>query len=481
VATEPELRRQTHIFDGVDAALAMLAGEGVRSGSIVVLSDGSDTGSRVDLTEAADRARAAGVRVFSVGLRSNAFEPHSLESLADQAGGRYSEASSPGDLSRIYRELGSALANEHLIQYRSNAEPRSEVLLRVDVDGLGSATDSYRAPGVNAAPAAPFDRDELWSSPLVLVVVCLMCGALLALALFTLTRRPHRRPLRERMAQFVGPPADADDQPRRTLLGHHAKGAVERRLERLAWWPAFEEELDVARIQVDPVRFAAGCAVATLLAAWLVFAVSGTVLLAIGLLVFAPFGIRVFVRSRAQSERTLFADQLADNLQVIASAQRAGHSFLGALTVSVEEAPEPTKREFERVLADERLGLPLDDGLAVVAGRMQSRDLQQVILVANLQKATGGNAAEVLDKVAETVRERGELRRLVASLTVQGRMSRWIVTALPLVLLVVVSMLNPTYMEPLFETTGGRIALALAGVLLLTGSLAIKRIVAIKV
>ena len=133
------------------------------------------------------------------------------------------------------------------------------------------------------------------------------------------------------------------------------------------------------------------------------------------------------------------------------------------------------------MLADERLGLPLDDGLAVVARRMRSRDLQQVILVANLQKATGGNAAEVLDKVAETVRERGELRRLVASLTVQGRMSRWIVTALPLVLLVVVSMLNPTYMEPLFETTGGRIALALAGLLLLTGSLAIKRIVAIKV
>ena len=112
---------------------------------------------------------------------------------------------------------------------------------------------------------------------------------------------------------------------------------------------------------------------------------------------------------------------------------------------------------------------------------MNSRDLEQVILVANLQRETGGNTAEVLEQVAETVRERGELRRLVASLTAQGRMSRWIVTALPILLLVLVSALNPAYMEPLFETTGGRLALALAGTLLLVGSLVIKRIVAIKV
>ncbi len=95
------------------------------------------------------------------------------------------------------------------------------------------------------------------------------------------------------------------------------------------------------------------------------------------------------------------------------------------------------------MLADEQLGLPLEDGLGVVAKRMDSRDLEQVILVANLQRETGGNTAEVLERVAETVRERGELRRLVASLTAQGRMSRWIVTALPILLLVLVTRAEP--------------------------------------
>ena len=482
LGADPQLRRQTHIFDGVDAALAMLAGDEVTSGSVVVLSDGADTGSQIGLAEAGDRARGAGVRVFSVGLRSSAFEPGPLEAIAEGARGDYTEASTPADLAQIYEQLGSALANEHLIQYRSFAEPRTDVQVRVRVEGVGLATDSYRAPGLNLPAAAPFQRNEFWASPLTLVLVCLACGGLLALALLLLSQRPGRRRLRERVALFVSPPAQAEDgKQRRSLLGGNARGAVERGLERLDWWPLFKEELDVAQIHMDPVHFAAAAVVATLVSAWIVFAVSGVALLGLACLVLVPLVIRAFVRSRAESERRLFADQLADNLQVIASAQRAGHSFLGALTVSVQEAPQPTKREFERVLADEQLGLPLEDGLGVVAKRMNSRDLEQVILVANLQRETGGNTAEVLEQVAETVRERGELRRLVASLTAQGRMSRWIVTALPILLLVLVSALNPTYMEPLFETTGGRLALALAGTLLLVGSFVIKRIVAIRV
>ena len=104
-----------------------------------------------------------------------------------------------------------------------------------------------------------------------------------------------------------------------------------------------------------------------------------------------------------------------------------------------------------------------------------------MILVANLQRETGGNTAEVLDQVAETVRERGELRRLVASLTAQGRMSRWIVTALPILLLVLRERDQPhLHGAACSRPRRGRLALALAGTLLLAGSLVIKRIVDIR-
>jgi tight adherence protein B len=482
LAVAPPLRRHTHLYDGVDEGVALLEAAGATTGSVVVLSDGSDTGSRLSLQAAAKRARAAGVRVFSVGLASSAFEPEALQQLAAGARGRYSQAGSSGELAGIYDQLGAELAREHLIQYRSLAEPRRRVTVRAAVDGVGDATATYRSPGIPTAAAPPYDGKDFWGSPLALVLVSLACGTLAAVALLCAFSRPGRRRLRERMSQFVAPPVPEEaEADRRALFDGRIRVALDRGLDRVRWWPGFKEELEIAGVKLEPIHFVAAVATGTLLAAWLVRAATGNLLLGAVMLVIAPLVVRMIVMQHAEQQRRLFADQLADNLQVIASAQRAGHSFIGALAVSTDEAPEPTKTEFERALADEQLGLPIEDGLEVVARRMKSRDLEQVILVARLQRETGGNTAEVLDRVADTVRERGELRRLIASLTVQGRMSRWIVTALPVVLLVLVSAINPRYMEPLFETTGGKLALALAAALLIAGSLAIKRIVSINV
>jgi tight adherence protein B len=139
------------------------------------------------------------------------------------------------------------------------------------------------------------------------------------------------------------------------------------------------------------------------------------------------------------------------------------------------------KSEMQRVVADEQLGVPLTQAIGVVAQRMANRDLEQVALVAELQRESGGNAAEVVDRVAETIRERFELRRLVQTLTVQGRMSRWIVSALPVALLVMIQLLNPHYMHPLVSKTIGQVMLVIAALLIVAGSLVIKKIVDIKV
>jgi tight adherence protein B len=112
---------------------------------------------------------------------------------------------------------------------------------------------------------------------------------------------------------------------------------------------------------------------------------------------------------------------------------------------------------------------------------MESTELEQVGLLAELQRASGGNMAEVLETVVETIRERFDLRRLVKTLTAQGRMARWILTLLPVFLGLAISLLNPSYMRPLFATTPGQVLVAIATVMVVTGSLVIKRIVNIKV
>ena len=159
----------------------------------------------------------------------------------------------------------------------------------------------------------------------------------------------------------------------------------------------------------------------------------------------------------------------------------AGIALVGALSVVSETADEPTKSEFARVVSDEQLGVPLDDALTTCVQRMSNRDLDQVAVVALLQRDAGGNAAEVIDQVAENVRTRQELRRLARTLTAQGRMARWILTALPIGVFVMLLLINKEYLSPLWDTTYGILALILSAIMVTIGSFIIKRIVDIKV
>jgi tight adherence protein B len=254
---------------------------------------------------------------------------------------------------------------------------------------------------------------------------------------------------------------------------------TERSLEETRWWRSFKEALELAEIRIPPVQILAGTLVLTLFVMWLLGTIIAWPLALLGLAV--PFAVRGVITRKIERKRRAFDEQLPDNLDVVASGLRAGHSIVGALSLVVHDASEPSKTEFQRVVADEQLGVPLEDAFAVVARRMKSRDIEQVALVASLQRETGGNSAEVLDRVTESIRERAALRRLVRGLTAQGRMSRWVVSALPVGLLLVISLLNPEYMKPLFTHTSGKIMLSFAATMIVAGSLVIKKIVDIKV
>jgi tight adherence protein B len=481
LASRPRLVEGTHVYDAVDRALALLRAAKVAAGSVVVVSDGADTGSRVSLEAVEAAARAAHVRVFSVGIRSRSFTPGPLERLAEGANGSYSEARTSAELAGIYDQLGARLAGEYLLRYRSFAGPDERIRVRVSVDGVGSAVTGYVTPPLPIVPEPPFRHSlayRIWLSPATMVVVSLLAGVLMA-AGFVLVIRPRGRSLRRRMAEFVSLrlPGEANEQ-QGSLTGRVLTGA-ERSLESRMWWTRFKETVELADIGVPAVHLLVWTAIGTLVAMWLLWLIGGLLLAVPGLAV--PWGVRSFVNRKAARTRNRFAEQLPDNLQVLASALRAGHSFVGALSVVVNEAEEPARSEFRRVVADEQLGVALEDALEVVARRMDNTDLDQVGLVAALQRQSGGNMAEVLDRVTETIRERFELRRMVRTLTAQGRMSRWVVSALPILLLAALAALNPTYLAPLFTTSVGNVLLVVAGLMVVTGSFVIKRIVEIEV
>lgn len=477
----PPLACCTPLYDAVDTALSLLDRAEIAAGSVVLLSDGADTGSRTNPEQVTARARKAHVRIFSVGLRSPVFRPATLDHLAAATGGDYTEAASSSDLERTFDALGAKLASEYLLRYRSQAPPHTEVHVAVVVEGVeGFAGTEYRTPALPGEPGAPFHRsavERFLRSPAGMVSAAAFAALFVALAVAALVR-PRARTLRRRMAEFVTlavPEAEAERVRQRELMLARA----EKSFERTRWWARFKQDLELADIQTPAAYIVAGAVVGTLVAVWILYLIGGLLVAWIGLTV--PFVVRAVISRKLERKRRKFADQLPDNLQVLSSAMRAGHSLVGALSVVVEDCPEPSRAEFRRVIADEQLGVPLEEAFNVVAGRMASRELEQVGLVAALQRETGGNTAEVLDRVAETIRGRFELRRLVRTLTAQGRMSRWVVSLLPVGLLLLITSISPAYMRPLYVNPVGRVLLVIAAVMIVAGSLVIRRIVDIKV
>lgn len=479
VRTAPE----THIYDAIATSTSLLRKAGIAAGSIVVLSDGSDTGSRIGAARATRSARTAHARIFAIGLRSRAFRPATLRSLAAGSRGEYVEAASATQLGATYHALSAQLAGEYLVRYRSAATASQHVHVTVTVDGAGAfGTASYVAPSIAAAPAAGFRRsfgERFWQSPLALLLVAAGIGLLFGLVVVAFARR-DRTGVRRRVAEFAGATA-APEQVGAVDTGMITgrTGSAELTARRAELWERFELQLALADVPLSAAHVAMLTLAGTLLVALVATAVAGPVGLLLAVTV--PVAVYTFVKSKLQRRRAKFAEQLPDNLQVIASALRAGHSLVGALAVLAEDVAEPSQTEFRRVLADEQVGVPLENALADVGERMGSRDLAQISVVAALQRETGGNSAEVIDRVTETIRQRFELRRLVKTLTTQGRMSRWVVSLLPVVLFFVINLINPDYMKPLYENSGGRVLIAVAAAMVVSGSYVIKRIVNIKV
>jgi tight adherence protein B len=193
---------------------------------------------------------------------------------------------------------------------------------------------------------------------------------------------------------------------------------------------------------------------------------------------FAPlFVVRRIGRGRAM----LFAEQLPDALDLVRAALQSGHGLMSALSVVADEFPDPIAQEFRDVTEEVRLGLPLRDALDKLAERVNNPDvplLQTGILVA---QEIGGNLAEVLDNIGYTIRERYKVQREMRVLTAQGRLSGGVLTAMPFVAALGMSIFNPDYYTPLLHSQSGHYMLAYGAVSLLLGHLVIRRLVRVKV
>ncbi|HJV09396.1 MAG TPA: type II secretion system F family protein [Acidimicrobiales bacterium] len=238
--------------------------------------------------------------------------------------------------------------------------------------------------------------------------------------------------------------------------------------------------LERARIPMRPGEYAITAGAATLVLAALLYAVTGAWFVALIGLLAGPFAAASYVRYRIAKRRKAFEAALPDALTLIASSLSAGHTFLRAIQMMCEEAEPPMSEEFARVVAETRLGDPVVDSLARMAKRLEVRDLDWVVQAIRIQQTVGGRLADLLHTLADFIRAREEVRRDVAVLTAEGRVSAYVLTALAPLMFLAVQVLSPGYMQPMFQGWG-LVVLGFTAGLMACGSVIIFRMCKIEV
>jgi tight adherence protein B len=202
------------------------------------------------------------------------------------------------------------------------------------------------------------------------------------------------------------------------------------------------------------------------------------------ILLFMALGAAVpvlFVKFKAGSRVKAFDNQVPDLLITISASLKAGHSFRHAIQSVVDEGAEPAAKEFSRVLSEAKLGRPIDEALTDMANRVGSKNISFVMTAVTIQRQVGGSLAGLFDMVAETVRQRQQFARKVKGLTAMGRMSAYVLVALPFFVALAVTAMNPTYMSPLYHSSAGHLLIFIGLVMMGIGSGILKKMVAFKV
>jgi tight adherence protein B len=191
-----------------------------------------------------------------------------------------------------------------------------------------------------------------------------------------------------------------------------------------------------------------------------------------------PYGVVMYLR---QKRLRAFEERFPEALDLLGRAVRAGHAFTTGLEMIAKESPEPIASEFRTTFEEQNFGLPLRDALLNMTERIPSIDVRFFVTALLIQKETGGNLAEILDGLAQVIRDRFRIYREVRVRTAQGRLTAGILIALPIFMMLLLMVMNPNYMGVLFHDPRGQLALTVAGIMQVIGSLLIWKIIHIEV
>ncbi len=498
-----EPRGATAFYDAMVASVRLYEDSELQP-HIIALTDGSDSGSSATLQQVTQAVSGQGVRVFGIALESIDFNGGPIEEIAlASPGGRYQATSDAAQLDALYNEIRRELNNKVVITFkgRQNDPLDTRFLVRYGAanDTAAVAVPGYLTPedrviatttiplsptiaeGVLVESAAPAPLGTL---KLVAILAAFFGVVSLLWILFGPRGDEQQQRMRERMRQFERGASRPEGEesflariPGLRRLSASAESAASRR----GGLHGLESALAQANIALGPGEaIAASMLLSGVVGLMVVLFTRRIVLGAVVavIMILIVFAILNFLSGR---ERRRFESQLPDTLTLLSTSLRAGYSLLQAVEAVASEAPDPTAREFGRAVAEIRLGRQVVGGLEGVADRTGSEDFTWAVMAIEIQREVGGNLSEVLQTVADTMLQRNRLRGEVKALTAEGRISAFVLSALPFALFGFLYASNPDYLEPLISQLTGWIALGIGGVLIGAGIFWMAKIVDIEV
>ena len=491
----------TRLYDGVIAATEAAGKEGQRS--LLVLSDGRDT-SKTALERAVGAISDSKVRTDVVALGEEATANPPLESLASAGKGAVIPAKDPDALTALFNDEAAALARQVLVtaslpegfdategsvavSVKADGETYSDTAFVSFGPAVAKKTETATGPLPVGPPSALMTPEVLWAG-----LGALGLGALVVLlgALGVLGKR-DRDTLEDKISAYTRVGAARNAKAARsanapgssTSVAQSAVGIAQKALEGNSTFEAkLSGKLEGADISLRPAEWLllhSGIAIGAALFGFLLSSggIVPTLLFLIPgvLLPWMYLGIRKSRRLKA------FNAQLPETLQLISGSLSAGLSLAQSMDTVVREGSDPVAGEFRRALVEARLGVQVEDSLDSIAKRMESADFEWVVMAIRIQREVGGNLSELLLKVATTMRERDYLRRQVKTLSAEGKMSAYILGALPPGMLAYMMVSNPTYLSPMFTNPLGWMMLAGAAFMMAVGAFWMSRVVKVEV
>ena len=492
-------RGETAVHDAAVAAVDLLgAADAEDQRFVVMLTDGADTVSERSLEEALAAVAEADVTFHGVALDTSEGDTSSLWAFAEVASvSTVIAAADSAALETAFGRVGDTVVGRYEVIFTAAAGAQPTIAL-VGGDAVAVSAWSLSGP-VAASPSTeggvrPPADDTSLARPVDVPVPALivgpeptglagylalplglsLIGGALLLGLVVVgvkagddggSARPQRSlslldDRRTPTKRGLGALPDLFD----AVLGRFVKARRMNQLLEKAGLPWRAGEYLVMVVGVSTVSGLAG---ALLLGHWL------GLLGAFG----GPTLGRLYLLRRAELRKKAFGEQLHGTLQLLAGNLRVGHALLSALDSVAEESEAPTSVEFHRVVGEVRLGRPLGAALRAMAERLDSPDLQWVAEAVDIQRDVGGDLAEVLDNVAETLAEKARLEGHVAALAADGKMSAAVMMALPVVVATLMSITQPAYLLVFVERTGGRILAVAALALMAAGGIWLKKLI----